>query len=48
MKTGEEFYLIPEDGRLVCKSDYELAKEKRELFFLWTRGENRGLWDTVT
>ncbi|KIH47586.1 homeobox domain protein [Ancylostoma duodenale] len=28
MKTGEEFYLIPEDGRLVCKSDYELARDK--------------------
>lgn len=39
MKTGEEFYLIPEDGRLVCKSDYELAKEKRELFFCGQGGK---------
>ncbi|WKY14395.1 hypothetical protein Q1695_000163 [Nippostrongylus brasiliensis] len=28
LKTGEEFYLIPDDGRLVCKNDYELAREK--------------------
>ncbi|CAI4225481.1 unnamed protein product [Auanema sp. JU1783] len=28
LKTGDEFFLIPEDGRLVCKSDYEMAKEK--------------------
>ncbi|VDO77580.1 unnamed protein product [Heligmosomoides polygyrus] len=30
LKTGEEFYLIPDDGRLVCKNDYELARDKRE------------------
>ncbi|VDK61672.1 unnamed protein product [Onchocerca ochengi] len=28
LRTGEEFYLIPTDGRLVCKSDYEMAKTK--------------------
>ncbi|CAB3399196.1 unnamed protein product [Caenorhabditis bovis] len=28
METGEEFYLLAEDGRLVCKADYEMAKEK--------------------
>ncbi|PIO74060.1 LIM domain protein, partial [Teladorsagia circumcincta] len=28
LKTGEEFYLIPNDGRLVCKNDYELARDK--------------------
>uniref|UniRef100_A0AAF5PKQ1 Homeobox domain-containing protein n=2 Tax=Wuchereria bancrofti TaxID=6293 RepID=A0AAF5PKQ1_WUCBA len=28
LRTGEEFYLIPTDGRLVCKSDYEMAKSK--------------------
>uniref|UniRef100_A0A915Q5C9 Uncharacterized protein n=1 Tax=Setaria digitata TaxID=48799 RepID=A0A915Q5C9_9BILA len=28
LHTGEEFYLIPTDGRLVCKSDYEMAKAK--------------------
>ncbi|VDN60407.1 unnamed protein product [Dracunculus medinensis] len=28
LRTGEEFYLIPNDGRLVCKSDYEMAKNK--------------------
>uniref|UniRef100_A0A914VEB4 LIM zinc-binding domain-containing protein n=1 Tax=Plectus sambesii TaxID=2011161 RepID=A0A914VEB4_9BILA len=31
MATGEEFYLIPADGRLVCKADYESAKNKGEL-----------------
>ncbi|VDK69225.1 unnamed protein product [Litomosoides sigmodontis] len=28
LRTGEEFYLIPTDGRLVCKSDYEMAKTR--------------------
>ncbi|KHN76126.1 Homeobox protein ceh-14 [Toxocara canis] len=28
LRTGEEFYLIPTDGRLVCKTDYEMAKNK--------------------
>uniref|UniRef100_A0A7I4YCF1 Zinc finger and Homeobox domain containing protein n=1 Tax=Haemonchus contortus TaxID=6289 RepID=A0A7I4YCF1_HAECO len=28
LKTGEEFYLVPDDGRLVCKNDYELARNK--------------------
>ncbi|CAJ0935168.1 unnamed protein product, partial [Mesorhabditis belari] len=28
METGDEFYLIPSDGRIVCKNDYELAKNK--------------------
>lgn len=28
LRTGEEFYLISTDGRLVCKSDYEMAKNK--------------------
>ncbi|KAM3728315.1 LIM/homeobox protein [Dirofilaria immitis] len=28
LRTGEEFYLIPTDGHLVCKSDYEMAKTK--------------------
>lgn len=28
LRTGEEYYLIPADGRLVCRSDYEMAKNK--------------------
>ncbi|KAK6060554.1 hypothetical protein COOONC_01784 [Cooperia oncophora] len=28
LETGEEFYLIPDDGRLVCKNDYELARDR--------------------
>uniref|UniRef100_A0A915C6W7 Uncharacterized protein n=1 Tax=Parascaris univalens TaxID=6257 RepID=A0A915C6W7_PARUN len=28
LRTGEQFYLIPTDGRLVCKTDYEMAKNK--------------------
>lgn len=47
LETGEEFYLIPTDGHLVCKSDYEMAKikgyspqflkfEKIFWFFFWT------------
>ncbi|KAK0404197.1 hypothetical protein QR680_017335 [Steinernema hermaphroditum] len=26
--TGDQFYLIPQDGRLVCKQDYEIASSK--------------------
>ena len=33
LATGDEFYLIPSDGRLVCKQDYEAAKNKGETFF---------------
>ncbi|CAI5454246.1 unnamed protein product [Caenorhabditis angaria] len=29
LETGEEFYLISDDARLVCKTDYEMAKEKQ-------------------
>lgn len=32
LRTGEEFYLIPTDGRLVCKSDYEMAKTRGHSF----------------
>jgi len=28
MDTGDEFYLIPVDGRLICRVDYENAKAK--------------------
>ncbi|ULT83155.1 hypothetical protein L5515_018271 [Caenorhabditis briggsae] len=28
LETGEEFYLIPDDARLVCKDDYEQARDK--------------------
>ncbi|CAD6189354.1 unnamed protein product [Caenorhabditis auriculariae] len=28
LETGDEFYLIANEARLVCKADYELAKEK--------------------
>ena len=28
LRTGDEYYLIPTDGRLVCKVDYEMAKTK--------------------
>lgn len=30
LATGDEFYLM-EDGRLVCKEDYETAKQNGEL-----------------
>uniref|UniRef100_A0A8R1DUD0 Uncharacterized protein n=1 Tax=Caenorhabditis japonica TaxID=281687 RepID=A0A8R1DUD0_CAEJA len=29
LETGEEFYLIADDARLVCKDDYEQAREKQ-------------------
>ena len=29
LQTGDEFYLM-EDGRLICKDDYETAKAKGE------------------
>lgn len=28
MVTGDEFYLLPQDGKLVCKQDYDTAKNK--------------------
>ncbi|CAJ0583798.1 unnamed protein product, partial [Mesorhabditis spiculigera] len=28
METGDEFYLIPIEGKIVCKADYEVAKNK--------------------
>lgn len=28
MTTGDEFYLLPQDGKLVCKFDYDMAKNK--------------------
>uniref|UniRef100_A0A0N5API4 Homeobox domain-containing protein n=1 Tax=Syphacia muris TaxID=451379 RepID=A0A0N5API4_9BILA len=31
LRTGDEYYLIPNDGRLVCKTDYEMAKTKGNL-----------------
>ncbi|VDN07409.1 unnamed protein product, partial [Thelazia callipaeda] len=37
LRTGEEFYLIPTDGRLVCKSDYEMAKTKGTLLKISNR-----------
>lgn len=30
LETGEEFYLIADDARLVCKDDYEQARDKRK------------------
>ncbi|CAI2357457.1 unnamed protein product [Caenorhabditis sp. 36 PRJEB53466] len=29
LETGEEFYLIADDARLVCKDDYEQARDKQ-------------------
>ncbi|CAL2050549.1 unnamed protein product [Caenorhabditis brenneri] len=31
LETGEEFYLIADDARLVCKDDYEQARDKLSL-----------------
>lgn len=31
LDTGDEFFLIPRDGRLVCKPDYDAAKAKGKL-----------------
>ncbi|KHJ43585.1 LIM domain protein [Trichuris suis] len=28
MATGDEFYLMPQDGKLVCKEDYDTTKNK--------------------
>lgn len=36
LETGEEFFLIADDARLVCKDDYEQARDKRE----WLIAEN--------
>ena len=32
LATGDEFYLM-DDNRLVCKIDYETAKQRGKLFF---------------
>lgn len=41
LATGDEFYLM-EDGRLVCKVDYETAKQNgRTLDCQWNKGQNR-------
>lgn len=39
LATGDEFYLM-EDSRLVCKADYETAKQRGQL---GGRGRSRGL-----
>ncbi|KAL1229285.1 LIM/homeobox protein Lhx3 [Trichinella pseudospiralis] len=28
MKTGDEFYLMPSDGKIVCKGDFDITKNK--------------------
>ncbi|PAV65446.1 hypothetical protein WR25_12536 [Diploscapter pachys] len=30
LQTGDEYFLVPSEGRLVCKADYEVAKEKSD------------------
>jgi hypothetical protein len=35
-QTGEEFYLM-EDKRLICKNDYEAAKARGKLIFLFSK-----------
>lgn len=35
LNTGDEFYLM-EDNRLVCKADYEAAKQRGKLFMAMT------------